>query len=105
MDDQSEEIRLPFRISKEDKECVRLCYSNQVSDEFKRKTQSRVITQGNASNVIVSHNLNDSSSINYKGTLKINLEISKDVVLLFSDSEVICVPLDRTILGLTKTDS
>lgn len=95
--DDQEMIRLPLRISGEENDYIRLNYKHP-SNENEIKTRHYAKVDANHVNII--HNLKNNQNVSYTGNIKTNFNDNQEVVLQFTEKEVICTPIRETILDL-----
>ena len=94
---------LPLRVTAEDEEYMRIQYSF-CPQSVEENTVSRVIScdPEQPSVGYVTHRLNNGETARFRGNWKQKSENMRDCILLFSNDEVVCVPLSAALLHLRK---
>lgn len=94
---------LPLRVATEDEEYIRLQYSF-CPQSVEENTASRVISCDPEQPSIgyVTHTLTNGETARFRGNWKQKSENMRDCILLFSEDEVVCVPLSAALLHLRK---
>lgn len=97
---------LPIRISNDDENFIRLQYTF-VPQTTAETTVSRevVIENKDSSTACVDHILQGGERERFKGSYKKNTQNMRECVFLFTDEEVVCCPLQASILQLRKVNN